>query len=278
MLNHARKIRPIFALPIAAALLLTLGATPAAASTGLATATATDRQYVALGDSYSSGVGAPPYTDGDCKQSKNSYAAQYANAHPAMSFGFAACSGATTDDVIAHQFGLLGPDTKLVTITVGGDNLGFTSTLETCLTALHDSTCKDALDKASAYIRTTLPGKLKQVYADILAAAPNSKLFVLGYPQLFDTPTLCLEAPMDRQRREWINAVAVQLNTAIEAIAKTYGVFVPVDALFTPHRLCGSDPWLNGIVDLKSAFHPNLAGYTDGYLRALNGARPAATH
>ncbi|WJK35499.1 hypothetical protein [Solwaraspora sp. WMMA2065] len=146
---------------------------------------------------------------------------------------------ATADDVIAHQFGFLGPDTKLVTITVGGDNLGFTSTLENCIEALHDSICEEALDKAVAYIKTTLPGKLKQVYGDILA-------------------------------------VAVQLNATIDVTATPYGVFVPVDALFATHRLCGSDPWRNDILHLDDAFHPNLAGYTDGYLRALAGAHPTS--
>ncbi|WFE29103.1 SGNH/GDSL hydrolase family protein [Solwaraspora sp. WMMD791] len=273
-LNRARHLRRTLTLSVSAALLITIAAAPAtanAAGTTGVTSAADDRQYVALGDSYSSGVGAPPYHDGDCKQSTHSYAAQYAAAHPAMSFGFAACSGATTDDVIAHQLGFLGPDTKLVTITVGGDNLGFTSTLETCIEALHDSTCKAAIDKALAYVATTLPGKLKQVYGDILAAAPNAKLVVLGYAQLF-APSFCLEAPLDATRRGWINDAAVQLNKAIEAIAKTYGVFAPVDDLFTSHRVCSETPWLNGVTKLKDAFHPNLDGYTGGYLKALDAA------
>ncbi|MFV2110219.1 SGNH/GDSL hydrolase family protein [Micromonospora sp. LOL_015] len=272
MLSRARKLRPALALPVAATLLITIAAVPAAANaagTTGDTSAADDRQYVALGDSYSSGVGAPPYTDGDCKQSAHSYAAQYARNNPRLSFGFSACSGATTDDVIAHQLGFLGPDTTLVTITVGGDNLGFTSTLETCITALHDSTCKDAIDKALAYIATTLPGKLKQVYGDVLAAAPNAKLIVLGYPQLL-APTFCFEAPLDANRRGWINHAAVKLNEAIGNTAKTYGAFAPVDALFDKHRVCDDDPWLNGITAIEDAFHPNLAGYTDGYLKALD--------
>lgn len=267
--HRARQSRTL-ALSVSAALLVALTAAPAAATGAAATDTA-DRQYVALGDSYSSGVGAKPYIDEICKQSLHSYTAQYARLHPDLSFGFSACSGATTDDVIAHQLGFLGPDTRLVTITVGGDNLGFTSTLETCIEALLDSTCRAAIDKALAYIATTLPGKLKQVYGDIRAAAPNAKLVVLGYAQLF-APSFCFEAPLDEHRRIWINNAAVQLNKTTEAIAKTYGVFAPVDDLFTPHRVCSDTPWLNGVTKLKDAFHPNLAGYTDGYLKALDAA------
>jgi lysophospholipase L1-like esterase len=271
MLSHARRTRLALALPVSVALLVgVVAATPAAASAG-ATDSAADRQYVALGDSYSSGVGAKPYFDGDCKQSNNSYAAQYARNHPAMSFGFSACSGATTDDVIAYQLGFLGPDTKLVTITVGGDNLGFTATLEKCIEALHDSTCKAAVDAAVAIIDTALPGDLKQVYVDILAKAPNAKLVVLGYSQLF-APDFCIEAPLDEKRRGWIDNAAVTLNKAIETAARPYGSFVAVDGRFTDHRVCSKDPWLNGITAGKDAFHPNVAGYTDGYLKALDAA------
>ncbi|MFY1694618.1 MULTISPECIES: SGNH/GDSL hydrolase family protein [unclassified Solwaraspora] len=274
ILNRARHLRRTLTLSVSAALLITIAAAPAtanAAGTTGATSATDDRQYVALGDSYSSGVGAKPYIDDDCKRSTHSYAAQYAAAHPTMSFGFAACSGATTDDVIAHQLGFLGPDTRLVTITVGGDNLGFTSTLEKCIDALHDSTCKAAVDAAVAIINTALPGDLKQVYGDILAKAPNAKLVVLGYAQLF-APDFCFEAPLDENRRGWINDAAVQLNQAIEKTAKPYGVFVPVDDLFAKHRVCSDVPWLNGVTALKDAFHPNLDGYTDGYLKALDGA------
>ncbi|ROO59307.1 GDSL-like lipase/acylhydrolase family protein [Micromonospora sp. Llam0] len=279
MLHYARRTRLVLILPVSVALLVgAVAALPVAASAGT-TASAADRQYVALGDSYSSGVGAPPYTDGDCKQSKHSYAAQFADANRAMSFGFSACSGATTDDVIAYQLGFLGPDTKLVTITVGGDNLGFTATLEKCIEALHDSTCKAAVDAAVAIIETALPGDLKQVYGDIVAKAPNAKLVILGYSQLF-AQSFCVEAPLDEYRRNLLNNAAVQLNQAIEKTAKTYGVFVPVDDLFAKHRVCSDDPWLNGITAVEDAFHPNLAGYTDGYLKALDAVlhSTAATH
>jgi len=69
--------------------------------------------YVALGDSYSSGNGAGSYiSDGtDCHRSNNAYAPLYAGQHSPSSFTFAACSGATTTDVIASQLGALNAST-----------------------------------------------------------------------------------------------------------------------------------------------------------------------
>src|SRR5688572_233067 len=71
--------------------------------------------YVALGDSYSSGVGAPPYRAGGCNRSNTSYAVQWANTHAVTSFAFPACSGATTDDVRASQVSSVSAGTDLVT-------------------------------------------------------------------------------------------------------------------------------------------------------------------
>ena len=67
--------------------------------------TAATGGYVALGDSYSSGVGAGSYisSSGSCDRSTNAYPYLWNAAHSPSSFAFNACSGATTDDVRATQ-------------------------------------------------------------------------------------------------------------------------------------------------------------------------------
>src|SRR6201999_4580920 len=80
--------------------------------------------YVALGDSYSSGVGAGS-TSGSCSQSPNAYPALWAKANAPASFTFAACSGATTTDVINTQLSSLSAATTLVSITIGGNDAVF---------------------------------------------------------------------------------------------------------------------------------------------------------
>src|SRR5258708_30437888 len=109
-----------FRLPIALAAALTglsaFAATPALAGGPIS--------YVALGASYSSGDGAGNYSDGSCLQSANAYPVLWHNAHGG-SFVNATCAGATTSDVISSQLGGLSASTTLVSITIGGNDVGF---------------------------------------------------------------------------------------------------------------------------------------------------------
>ena len=92
-------------------------------------------RYVALGDSYTSGVGAGNYYpgSGSCDRSANAYSVLWANAHNPASYASVACSGATTGDVISSQLSALSSATTLVSITIGGNDVGFTSVMETCV-------------------------------------------------------------------------------------------------------------------------------------------------
>src|SRR6476620_6394642 len=90
------------------------------------------RHYAALGDSYSAGVGAQPSTG--CGRNALSYPALFKEQEgiPDAGFDFAACGGATTADVRNGQLGGLTAQTDLVTITVGGNDIGFSPLLATC--------------------------------------------------------------------------------------------------------------------------------------------------
>jgi len=83
--------------------------------------------YVALGDSYSSGLGAGSYisSSGSCDRSTNAYPEQWAAANSPASFVSVACAGATTSDVISSQVSALSAATTLVSITIGGNDAGF---------------------------------------------------------------------------------------------------------------------------------------------------------
>src|ERR1700728_820454 len=163
---------------------LTLGLAAAITGTGTPARAASSVRYVALGDSYSSGVGAGSES-GSCDQSPNAYGPLWKSANSPASFTFAACSGATTSSVISSQLSSLGASTTLVSITVGGNDAGFSSIMETCILD-STSTCESAVSKAEQYANTTLPGNLAALFADIKADAPNAKVVVLDYPDLYD--------------------------------------------------------------------------------------------
>lgn len=86
-------------------LLLAVGIALTGAPAAQASSTLAATGYVALGDSYSSGVGAGSYigSSGDCKRSTKAYPYLWAAAHSPSSFSFTACSGARTGDVVANQ-------------------------------------------------------------------------------------------------------------------------------------------------------------------------------
>ncbi|HWR49435.1 MAG TPA: SGNH/GDSL hydrolase family protein [Pseudonocardiaceae bacterium] len=234
--------------------------------------------YVALGDSYSSGVGAPPYDlNTACQRSSRSYPPLWTAEHHPASFEFAACSGARTADVLATQISTLQRSTDLVTITIGGNDAGFGPVLQTCTVATSDRTCAAAVDAAEAFERFVLPGRLARTYAAIRGAAPQARVSVLGYPRLFDLAPSCTDpnAPNLIRRRK-LNHGADVLNDVIrQTVSRQSGFsFADVRDRFTGHGVCSADPWINGpsVPTVTGPYHPNQKGYHDGYLRALDAA------
>jgi lysophospholipase L1-like esterase len=267
---------------------LTAGASTAAASQLTVSGGSNERSteaplgyavdYAALGDSYSSGFGAPPYElDTACQRSSRSYAPLWAAEHHPTSFEFVACSGAKTADVLATQISALQSSTGLVTITIGGNDAGFGPVLQTCTAARSDRTCAAAVDAAEAFERSVLPGRLARTYAAIRRAAPQARVIVLGYPRLFDLAPSCTDphAP-NLNRRTKINHGADVLNEVIQqAVSRQSGFsFTDVRDRVTGHGVCSVDPWINGpsVPALVGPYHPNQVGYRDGYLPALDAA------
>ena len=170
--------------------------------------------YAALGDSYSAGEGLAPYLPGSdtqgntCHRSAGAYSQVYAKyyPHPALQMEFHACSGASPETSWSvpnpsqsnppelPQRDWLGHDDALVTMTYGGNDLNWPSTLEDCtkvqLGPFHttvygnSSACTADLAAAPQEIESMYQNLLA-VYLDALKAAPNAKIRVLTYPPLF---------------------------------------------------------------------------------------------
>src|SRR5580704_5743875 len=138
--------------------------------------------YVALGDSYSSGLGAGDYisSSGSCDRSANAYPEQWAGENAPASFVSVACAGATTADVLSSQVSALSASTTLVSITIGGNDAGFSSVMETCVLS-STSSCLNAVSTAEAFIAGQLPARLDSTLAAIRNDAPDAKVVVLGY-------------------------------------------------------------------------------------------------
>lgn len=246
---------------------LVVGAVACVATLGFAgVAQGAATNYVALGDSYSSGVGAGSYLDSSgCKRSANAYPYQYASSTGA-SLNFQACSGAKTSDVLNNQVGALSSSTSLVSITVGGNDAGFASVMENCILG-GDSGCKTAVTNAENYAKNTLPGLLNKVYSTIKSKAPKANVVVLGYPHFYQLGGSCVVGLSDTARG-YINGGADVLDTVIAKAAANAGfTFADVRQPFTGHEICSASAWLHSVTwPVDESYHPTATGQKSGYL------------
>jgi GDSL-like Lipase/Acylhydrolase family len=192
---------------------------------------------VGLGDSYASGQGSGEYmpgTDGEggCFHALHGYIERIAE-DDHMSFTNRACSGAQIYELWEpgkheSQLSVVGQDTRAITLTVGGDDMGFAGVLKSCLLP-HGSipgthipriifsegctnSLQDPAQQAMTWLRHgrkagtyTRPGgdkahnlnyqpSLQQLYETILYQAPGAELVVIGYPHLFESAVPASEA------------------------------------------------------------------------------------
>jgi lysophospholipase L1-like esterase len=241
---------------------LGLGAAgPAAAADPTPSPSASPRPigpYVALGDSYAAGYGGGDES-GPCAQSPNSYPDQLDGWHGIVLTENAACSGATTADVLASQLTPLTKKTKLVTISIGGNDLDAIGLADVCTTTA-DARCGTQLVSTLSLL-AALPARLMSVYDAVAKAAPNAQIWVTGYSQLYFLAGS--SSPTDFSTKRAINAATEQLDDTIKkAVADAHhkGVnirFIPVN--LTGHGIGASDPWI--ISSGPMAFHPNIDGY-----------------
>lgn len=232
--------------------------------------------YVALGDSYSSGTGAGAYGDsGACKRSANAYPRLWADAHDVTEFSFVACSGARTSDVLA-QASALDASTTFVTVSVGGNDAGFSDVMIDC-TFGTDSQCVSRVEQARTYARNTLPGLLDTVYATVESRAPNAEIVVLGYPRIYELGGSC-KAGLSETKRAAINSGADTLAEVTAERAAAAGLtFVDVRSVFSGHEICSSDWWLNSLTwPVDESYHPTAEGHASGYLAALESVESVA--
>jgi lysophospholipase L1-like esterase len=247
---------------------------PALVAVGTAPAQAAAPPYVALGDSYSSGVGTRSYlADGtSCQRSSYAYPALVA-AQLGYALTFKACSGATIPTVTTTQLGALSSATRYVTLSVGGNDAGFADVLTECATPFWAGDCDAAVDEAQAYITTTLPGRLSTLYSSIRTRASTARVVVVGYPRVFngdDCNAATWFSPAEETR---LNQTADLLNAALARAASARGfAFANPTSRFVGHAVCDDPEWLNGLSSpVSDSYHPNRSGHASGYAPLVSG-------
>jgi lysophospholipase L1-like esterase len=237
-------------------------------------ASAVGDPYVALGDSYSSGLGTGTYVDRGCRRSTAAFPDVVAAARPGTTLVSVACAGATVDDVLRRQLGALTPQTALVTITIGGNDAGFAGVLVRCALPMWAARCGPPVERARRYIRRTLPGRLDRVYEAVRRRAPRATVVVAGYPRLFNGIDCGPLTFFSREDQRLLDGTADRLRDVLRARARAAGFrFADVLPAFRGHAVCDTTEWLNGFSHpVKESFHPNALGHALGYAPAVLAA------
>ena len=236
---------------------------------GAPTTTTAPRQYVSLGDSYSAGEGLPDPVQ-PCGRTPGAYPNLVAD-QAGLVPSFHACNGATTADVLddeqapgtGRQIDAVTSDADVVTITIGGNDIGFRRVMTDCVLA--SLPCTRLADQVTAALADLTP-QLLAVYREIRRRAPHARLLVLGYPQLVVDPGAattgsCAGMTLDENR--WVRQEGDALNTVIRAAAANAGAtYVDAAGPFSGHEACTAEPWMEGVnvTDIVASFHPNAAG------------------
>ena len=239
-----------------------------------AAAKAASVNYVDLGDSYASGVGAGS-TSGSCSQSPNAFGPLWAS-QAGATFTFAACSGAKTTDVVSSQLSALSSSTTLVSVLAGGNDVGFSSIMETCVLE-SDSACESAVNTAEQYAQNTLPGQLNTMLSDIHSHAPNAKVIELDYPDFYDLSVSVCVGLSSAKHQALDNGINVLDGVLQTAAANNNATFADVRSQFSGHELCDGAGWLNSVdwTNISDSYHPTATGQKSGYLPVFSAAASA---
>ncbi|MGW7130689.1 SGNH/GDSL hydrolase family protein [Streptomyces bobili] len=239
--------------------------------------------YVAMGDSYASGAGLRVVKDAECDRTTSSYPSIVAgtSAGESLAFKDVTCSGATTRSIWnaqgskPPQINALTPNTKLVTLTIGGNDLGFTSVLTTCALVKssdpNGSPCKKYFTTGKDVLGeriNTMEGRVRDVITDIRRRSPDAKIVVVGYPALFpDNGVGCAEVPFAQQDFAFLRDTTLKLNRALArraagggtavSYADTYKATIGYD-MCQPRQRRYIESLTPG--EASMAAHPNSAG------------------
>jgi hypothetical protein len=241
--------------------------------------------YVALGDSFSSGEGVPPFGSStaitgvnECHRSSKAYPGliDQIGAYDLNLTAFRACSGAKMENITttgqyneSAQVSSLSDETDFVTITIGGNDVEFREVGYTCNYDHGTSNCLDQLTTSTQI--ATSQGFRDDLYDTLEAvelAAPNAGVIVNGYPYILSTPGDSYPCgwafqTISTAEQEAIEGLVDEVNDALSDTATLLGmVYIDPRASFHGHYPCHSYPYIQG-VNLGStaySYHPTEEG------------------
>ena len=274
---------------------------PAAGHRPSADAIAAGAKYVAMGSSFAAGpgVGRPAETPSSrCARSADNYAQQLARKHR-LHLIDVSCSGATTADVLGPsqdlpaQIDALAPDTALVTVTIGGNDVGFIAGLlaGSCTddgdpvtrSAEVARACDAMIARRKAAVArnpSAAAGRsddaawkkvemgLEQIAREVRQRSPQARLIFVDYVTVVPTDRTCSQLPLAAKAANEARAAAAHLAEITAAVAQRTGAgLVRASDLSREHHACAPEPWVTGFIPVGdtrrfSPYHPNIGAMT----------------
>lgn len=266
--------------PVCAALALVAGPARAEIASG--------SEYVALGSSYAAGPGLLPMVDTGCARSSLNYPSLVAR-RLGLSLRDVTCSSATTADILSRsqrtpvgsvppQIDAVGADTRLVTVTIGGNDLGYVGSLtgESCANALTSAATlaarlcgqsPGAITPTTAADLDAVRQSLTDLVTTIRQRAPQTTVMLVDYLPVFDQDaSACAVVPVTPEQAAALHQTYSGLQDATAAAGAATGALVVHPSEDPAHTPCGPVPWTAGFelpdpaAGKGLAYHPTAAG------------------
>lgn len=238
----------------------------------------TNSEYVALGSSFAAGLGLGSRLAGSpivCQRSANGYPQQLARL-TGLSLTDMSCSGATISHVLrggqvflGPQIDALGPGTRLVTLTAGGNDIAYVGDLTAMAYQKRGGVAGYLVGKFWGGAQVVADRKFDQLRADMLATlrevrrrAPQARIVVVTYPAILPPSGTCQGLSIDEEDAALMRKVGLRLAEVTREAAQEAGAtVVDMDRLSVGHDACAAVTWVNGAAPKQGApFHPTLAG------------------
>lgn len=247
--------------------------------------------YAHLGDSYAAGVGAGPLVADSpfaCQRTQADYGQVLAR-REGWALTDVSCAGARTENLargqylgVGPQLDALGPQTRVVTLTLGGnDGDVFATAVGECTrlgrTDPGGAPCRAALGPALRHrLDSRTRPDLEAGLTRIRARAPHARVLITGYPWLLPPDGGCFAlVPVAAGDVPFLRRLQQDLNDAIAAAARGAGAeYVDLSGISAGHDACaGAQRWIEPMRGGPGSLHPNAAGQ-----RAVADAVAAVLH
>ena len=235
-------------------------------------------EYVALGSSYAAGAGLGTRQPGSprlCQRSNDGYPPRLAR-RLGLSLVDMTCSGSVTKHALVGgqffqdaQIRTLRADTRLVTLTAGGNDVGFVRDLYLMSSQNSDTALgwmvrrlwdgpPGLAERDFRKLRRTMTVLLREIHR----RSPKARIVVATYPAVLPRTGTCPQLRLTASQADIMRQVQARLAAVTRLVASEVGAsVVDMTTIGADHSACASTPWTRGWGPMSQApFHPNAAG------------------